>query len=220
MRIININRFAIVALLMCSTAAFAADRVRVACVGDSITAGVGAKDRRTQTYPAQLSVLLGDKYDVRNFGVSGIKMTNYKNHKNYAKAKSFEPHIVIIKLGTNDTKTRKFGSDDNKKAFATSYTAAAEELIKTFQSLKSQPKVYLCTPVPVFRDRWGINERSVVEDVNPLVAELSKTMKLPTIDLYKALTGKGKMVPDGVHPNEHGYKIMAETIADSLTHSR
>ena len=47
--------------------------VRVACVGDSITEGAGVRDPNKR-YPAQLGVLLGANYDVKNFGVSGTTM--------------------------------------------------------------------------------------------------------------------------------------------------
>ena len=45
--------------------------VKVACVGDSITYGAGIKDRKKNSYPAQLQSLLGEGYQVRNFGNSG-----------------------------------------------------------------------------------------------------------------------------------------------------
>ena len=45
--------------------------VHVACIGDSITAGVGAG--RGASYPAKLGKLLGTKWEVRGFGVSGTK---------------------------------------------------------------------------------------------------------------------------------------------------
>ena len=51
--------------------------LRVACVGDSITYGHGIRDREHDTYPAILDSLLGDKFDVQNFGVSGT--TTLKN---------------------------------------------------------------------------------------------------------------------------------------------
>ena len=49
----------------------AAEPVRVACVGDSITFGAGVAQREVNCYPVVLNKLLGDKYQVKNFGVSG-----------------------------------------------------------------------------------------------------------------------------------------------------
>ena len=64
--------FALGILLMWCTAAPCEAQIRVACVGDSITAGYGLSDPGTQSYPAQLQALLGSGYSVGNFGVSSL----------------------------------------------------------------------------------------------------------------------------------------------------
>ena len=74
-------------------------RIRVACVGDSITFW-------TQ-YPNDLWMLLGSNYSVGNFGVGGATITvdsgkPYVNESVFQDAKEFKPDIVIIMLGTND----------------------------------------------------------------------------------------------------------------------
>ncbi|MFM9148318.1 MAG: sialate O-acetylesterase, partial [Verrucomicrobiota bacterium] len=53
-------------LLLLTMSARAAQPVKIACVGDSITPGVGAQ--RGRSYPSQLQELLGDGYLVGNFG--------------------------------------------------------------------------------------------------------------------------------------------------------
>ena len=53
--------------------------IRVACVGDSITFGYGIKDRDKMSYPAQLGKRLGNKYEVRNFGVNGHTLLSKGN---------------------------------------------------------------------------------------------------------------------------------------------
>ena len=52
----------------------ATEPLKVACVGDSITFGAGIKERETQCYPVQLGQLLGDEFEVRNFGVNGATL--------------------------------------------------------------------------------------------------------------------------------------------------
>lgn len=81
--------------------------IRLACVGDSITQGDGlAAD---DSYPSQLQALLGEEWKVGNFGVSGRTLLKKGDHpywteSAYQKALEFEPDVVIIMLGTNDTK--------------------------------------------------------------------------------------------------------------------
>jgi len=206
------------AVVLCSWAAIsgAEEKLKVACIGDSITFGVGAKDRNTLSYPAQLQATLGDKYEVMNCGKSGIKMTNYLKGWQQ-KITDFQPDIVTIKLGTNDTKGRKFDPPPgNKEAFNKAFSDSAAELIAFLQGLESKPRIFICLPVPVFIDKWGINEKALVEDVIPSLNKIAKDNKLPVIDLYTPCKGKEKDVPDGVHPNEKIYAILAETIAKAI----
>ena len=69
-------------------------KVKVACVGDSITFGAGVKNRQQLCYPAQLGKLLGDEYHVENFGISARTMLAkgnypYTNEKVYKKSLKF-----------------------------------------------------------------------------------------------------------------------------------
>src|SRR5690606_25963367 len=83
------------------------DPIKIACVGNSITYGSGIVDREHNAYPAQLRAMLGEGYEVRNFGVGGATLLNkgdkpYRKTEAYADALRFKPDIVFIKLGTND----------------------------------------------------------------------------------------------------------------------
>src|SRR3954451_2825248 len=102
--------FIVIALALSAVPSFAraaapAAKIKVACVGDSITYGSGLKDRAKESYPVVLQGLLGDKYEVRNFGVSGATLLKkgdkpYDKEKAYPQALDFRPDIVVIKLGT------------------------------------------------------------------------------------------------------------------------
>jgi len=135
-----------------------ASAIKVACVGDSITQGSGAQ--KGKSYPAQLQGLLGDGYQVGNFGVSARTLLKkgdfpYWKEKKYQDALAMEPAIVVIMLGTNDTKPQNW-------KFEAEFDADYRELVKSFQSLKSKPKVFVCRPVPVpGKGNYGINEENI-----------------------------------------------------------
>lgn len=187
---------------------------KIACVGDSITFGAGIKDRATKSYPAQLQALLGDDYEVRNFGVSGATLLKNGN-KPYWKlpqfqaAQDFQPDIVIIKLGTNDSKP---GNWKHREEFRDDYV----EMVELFQDLASKPDVYVCLPVPVFATRWGINEETVKGEVIPLVKKVARKTRAEMIDLYAPLEGKPELLPDKIHPNADGAEVMAKTIQAAI----
>ena len=95
--------------------------IKIACIGNSITYGVGTRNPAKDSYPAVLGQMLGDGYEVRNFGVSARTMlmkgdNPYMKEERYRQALDYNPDIVTIKLGTNDTKPQnwRYKSDFKK----------------------------------------------------------------------------------------------------------
>src|SRR3954471_17052480 len=162
--------FVIAVVAALTSSAFAADRAaktKVACVGDSITFGAGIKDR-AKTYPADLQNLLGDQYDVKNFGVSGATLLKkgdkpYDKEKAYKASLDFKPDVVVIKLGTNDSKPQNW--DKHKDDFAVDYKA----MIDAFRQANPQVKVYCAFPVPVYPPgAFKIRDEIVKPEIVPL----------------------------------------------------
>ncbi len=201
-------------VLAFNSAAFAAEKIKVACVGDSITAGSGVKDPKNR-YPTQLGELLGADYDVKNFGNSGSTMLDdgdkpYKKQKSYTDAVAFAADIVVIKLGTNDSKPKNW---DKKEGF----TASTKTLVEALQAANPKVKVYLCYPVPVIaQGNFGIRDEIVKNEIIPLIKKSAEEMKLPVIDLYTALDKKPELFPDRVHPNDDGAKLIAKTVFEAV----
>lgn len=182
-------------------------RTRVACVGDSITAGSGLSFPEVQAYPAVLGELLGPAYEVRNFGVSGTTLLREGDHPYvdtaaYTAAREFLPNVVVIVLGTNDSKPQNW---QHHAAFERD----ASSLVRAFEYLPSQPTVYVCTPPPVFHDRWGINDATVRREIAPKWRQLCAREGWALIDLQEALRGRESEFPDGVHPDVNGARTLA-----------
>lgn len=185
---------------------------RVACVGDSITQGSGAA--RGKSYPSQLQELLGNKWEVGNFGVSGRTLLKkgdhpYWNEKAYKSALSVAPHVVIIMLGTNDTKPQNWKFSDE---FYQDYA----ELVKSFQDLPGKPIVFVCRPCPVpGKGNFGINDKNL-QVVIQQVDKLAKDKNLRIIDMHQALKDHPEMLPDRVHPNTDGAGLMAKAASEAV----
>jgi len=196
------------------------DIIRVACVGDSITYGDKlGKRRMTKSYPAQLQVLLGGGYEVRNYGVGGMimrektkkdrKQNSYWNTKKIPLIKEFRPHIIIIMLGTNDAAQAPHDKYwHSREAFVKSYL----KMVKLFQSFPSSPRVLICYPPPPFHDKRWKRELVMESEILPGIKEVSKKMKVTIIDLYSIFKGKPELFVDGIHPNPKGQALIAETI--------
>ena len=187
--------------------------LKLACVGDSITQGSGAANG--MSYPAQLRALLGPEWEVGNFGVGGRTLLKKGDHPYwqedaFKKARDFSPDAVVIMLGTNDTKPQNWKFKDE-------FEGDYRELVKTFQDLKSSPRVYICRPVPVpAPGNYGINEEALQQQM-PILAKLTSELKTGTIDMYAALEGKPQLLPDRVHPNTEGAGEMAKAAFQTLT---
>ncbi|RKD88288.1 GDSL-type esterase/lipase family protein [Mangrovibacterium diazotrophicum] len=187
--------------------------VKIACVGDSITEGVGTQVWNKSSYPVILDSLMGPDYVVMNCGRSAATMLKNSDMP-YWKCNElddvfiYQPDVIVIKLGTNDSKDHNW----NAAAYEQDYQA----LIDTFQSIPTHPKIYMCLPAPAFEKRWNINDTTIREQVIPIIERLASVNSLPVIDVYTGLQGQAGHFPDGIHPDEAGAKKLAEVIAEGL----
>jgi len=188
--------------------------IKVACVGKSITEGFGRENK--DSYPNQLDVLLGDEYYVRNYGVGGRTLLKngdypYWDETIFQIAQDFQPDIVIILLGTNDSKPQNWAYKDE---FYYDYA----DMVNEFRNLESAPEIFVGFPPPVFQDAWGINDPVVHDEIIPLIDSVRTTMHTFHINFYDNMINMGDLFPDGIHPNAAGYGEMARIAAEAILH--
>jgi len=184
--------------------------IRVACVGDSITQGVGVSNPAQNSYPAQLFKNLGEGWNVQNFGKSGATLIEtgdrpYTDTAQYIPSHDFNPHIVVIMLGTNDMKTTNISEIDR-------YVSDYKTLIDSYKNLVSNPIVYICYPPPSYGSFAGITNANIVNILLPKIQSVSRANGVEIIDIYGALSDKSSLFPDTLHPNNAGAKIIADTV--------
>ena len=185
--------------------------LRVACIGNSITDGMGIDMSEVYGYPAVLQRLLGKNYNVKNFGVSARTLMNkgdlpYMKEQAWADAQAFLPNIVVIKLGTNDSK-------DYNWIHGADYGADLQKMVDTLRALPSKPQIYVCSPIPAARI-WGISDSVIVNGEIPAIKRVVKKNKLAYIDLHTEFKPtEGLMQRDGIHPTDKGAAQLAKIIA-------
>ena len=180
--------------------------IRVACVGDSITGDCG--------YPSDLQLLLGDNYTVGNFGASGSTVLlnswkPYMDQPEFQSAKSFEPNIVIIMLGTNDDLMELHQYNES---FEHDYT----QLITSFQQLQSKPQIWIALSPPIFSNSSDLSPTYLIDTIIPKTQDLANKMNLPTIDVYSAFGDRADYFKDGVHPNSQGAALIATEVYNAI----
>ncbi len=203
-----------VLLVFCTCGSQAA---KVACVGDSITDGANISDRQNNSYPAQLESMLrkfDNAWETENFGVGGATLLRhgdlpYLEQPAYNQALSWNPDVVVIMLGTNDSKSYNWIYKDE---FVPDYCA----FIDSFTALSSRPEIWICKPVPAFKLNFSITNEIIRDEIIPLIDEIADQRDVRVIDLYTPLLGASDLFPDGIHPNAEGAGLMAEVIAPML----
>jgi len=191
------------------------DTVRVVCVGNSITAGWTTINATSDAYPAQLGSMLGNNWIVYNSGVSGRTMLRHGDYPIWNEAKfktglAFNPDIVTILLGTNDSKSWNWIYKDE---FVNDY----KSMIDTFRALPSHPVVWLGLPAPAFRDTLGIRDSIITTDIIPMIQQIALDKDCPILDFNTAMKSYAVFFTDGIHPNTTGSEAMAEVVYKALT---
>lgn len=203
----------IVLLWICMLAAFlpadCAAAVKLACLGDSITAGMLVK--KEDCWVSRIAKDLDRKAEVGNFGVSA-RCLLFKGdrpitrEKAYQDALAFKPDVLLIGMGTNDSKK---GNWSHKDDFVSNY----KEIIAEFRKRNPKVKVYCLLPIPSQEAKeGGISKERIAGEVIPLIRQVARGTKSKVIDLNKVMKDKDSLLVDGVHPNAEGHALMAEHI--------
>lgn len=189
-------------------------RIKVACVGDSITYGAGLDDPVGQSYPAVVASLLGDGYEVRNFGHSARTASDggdrpYRVSPRFAEAMDFRPDIVTVMLGTNDSKPQNWDGER--------FRASLESMVKQLKALPSHPRVIMLSPPPVGVNRYNIRDSVVLHCILADVQFVAKRLDCEYVDMYTPFSGRRAVLfPDGVHPGVEGSRSMGALVAAAV----
>jgi len=218
-----IRPFLIIAvLIVLAPQQMLAQKLKVSCVGNSITYGGGLSDPSTQSYPPQLQTLLGTtSWSVGNFGISSRTMLKngdypYWKEQIFTDAKAYLPNYVTIELGTNDSKPWNWNNRGNE--FVSNY----KEMIQIFQNLSSKPEVWIGLIPPGDKPTWGFSMVLIRDSVNARIKQVALQSGVALIDMFDALGGN--KVPwysnyfqaDSIHPTQAGEAVIAQKIKEML----
>lgn len=195
------------------------ERIKIACVGTSITYGAGLKDREHTSYPAQLEKMLGDGYHVLNFGVSGATLLRKGDHP-YMKTAIFHqvqvanPDVIVIDMGTNDSKSFN-------RIYLNEFKSDYHALIDSFQRLPAHPRIILMTAMTSFvTDTNGIWDPVIIKQINPRIQEVAFDNQVEVIDMHSPFVNQIALVPDKIHPDSAGANVIARNIYRLLSQAR
>lgn len=205
-------------LLLIAIGVNAQKKVKVACIGNSVTYGYLLKDREHEAYPAQLQLLLGNGYEVQNFGKSGTTLLSkahrpYIKEPEYKEALGYAADIVVIHLGLNDTDPRNW--PNYRDDFFSDYLS----LIDSFRNQNPDVKIWICRMSPIFpgHPRFVSGTRDWYREIQTSIESVARFAHVNLIDLEKELHLRPDLFPDYLHPTKDGAAIIAKTVCSALT---
>lgn len=207
-----------VILLIGITVAAKESRVKVACIGNSITFGSVLSDPATESYPSQLQNLLGEGYEVGNFGRPGATVLRaghnpYLKSPEFREALAFCPDIAVVHLGINDTDPRDWPEyGDN---FITDYGA----LIDSLRCVNPSVRIIIAqlSPIHARHHRFRSGTRQWLRKIQEAIPTIARSKGTELISFDRPLRDRQDLLSDGIHPNAEGAKLLAEEVNRCLT---
>lgn len=217
-------------VLFAFTGSTSREKIKVACVGDSITYGARVDDRDKHSYPAQLQALLGEGYSVENFGVGSLTLIRKGQPtvwNELPKIKEANPDIIIISLGTNDTCGMGTCGDRKCWEYKDEFESDYRDLVDELSVLPSNPIIFIAAPSPMVLETPGLNSERVaglsvrkprLQELIGMIKRVANEKNVSFIDLNEPLDHRPALFTesDGVHPNKDGYKAIAELVGKKL----
>jgi len=190
--------------------------IRITCVGASDVSS--PTPYGTPNWPDYITPMLGYEYTITNCGASGTTMIQtgnapYWNTPQYTNGLNSSPDIVIIMLGSNDSKPYNW-------IYQTNYTPDYEQLINEYRNLPSHPRIYLNTLLTAYSDgNYDIIAPIVNGQLCPIIRQIAFDEGLAIIDVNTATENMPQNFPDNIHPDIAGAKVVAQTVFNGLMSS-
>lgn len=192
--------------------AFKDQSIRVACIGNSIT----DNSHNAQAYPIKLNQLLGRDYYLLNAGHSGytlLRKGDFPYHTSpwFKEVFKFKPHVITIKLGTNDSKPFNWNSR------IAEFVPDLRWMIDTLSTISPKPRIILLTPIPAWQNANGtwpfdIRGDTIQHSVIPKIKQVAAEKGLEVFDLHTPFLPYRNLTTDGVHPSAAGLDTLAHMI--------
>lgn len=204
---------------------------KITCLGDSITAASNLdtiENYQSMSYPSQLGKILGAE-EVVNLGIGGSSIGRYWENAFVDRYQEIpeDTDVILVMGGTNDgfcASEKELGSLEKREK--DTFTGDLDELLFGLQKDYPDAQIVLITPLPNVLHDLLRKSRDYLLPQSAFVRvmkQLGEEHGIPVIDLYNSnfldthdAAVIHALMPDGVHGNETGYRMLAQHIAAQL----
>ncbi len=204
---------------------------KITCLGDSITAASNLdtiENDQSMSYPSQLGEILGAE-EVVNLGIGGSSIGRYWENAFVDRYQEIpeDTDVILVMGGTNDgfcASEKELGSLEKREK--DTFTGDLDELLFGLQKDYPDAQIVLITPLPNVLHDLLRKSRDYLLPQSAFVRvmkQLGEEHGIPVIDLYNSnfldthdAAVIHALMPDGVHGNETGYRMLAQHIAAQL----
>ena len=209
--------------------------MKILCMGDSITAGIGGTVGNG--YPDVMARILGKRHKdltVINEGRPGDSTKDYFNYletsmgtiENLSEIIGwFKPQIsydvIILMIGTNDCRTDNWVETEDSLRYIQEIVNMVFPWVKAKDDIILSSLIPLADPMPekIVGGAHEWYQGKVEKELNPGIKAISEKMGLRYFDMYSVFKDglqDGKDLYDGIHPYNKGYRLMGEAFARFL----
>ena len=135
------------------------------------------------------------------------------NDVEFRNAWKFAPDILLICLGTNDSKPQ------NWDLFGHEFFDDYRSMIDTFRVRNSHVQYLVCHPCPAYQVVWGIRDSVIIHGVIPAIDSILDYSGATKVDFYTPLIDSVALFPDYIHPNYRGSGAMARIVFNTMLES-
>lgn len=191
-------------------------KLRVACIGDSTTWGTHATRADGVTYPDCLAKMGRRRLLVRNFGVGSTTLLRRSGRAwcdtgELERAIDFKPDVLIVMFGVNEI---------SHPALLDDFLPDALWLVDQFQRAIPDSAILIATPTPLAPgDEKQPENTELATKIIPALRQVAQMKGCRMVEINQAYPPSLDYLPDGVHPNAQGNRLIAELVFNAINAS-
>ncbi|WP_028547236.1 SGNH/GDSL hydrolase family protein [Paenibacillus taiwanensis] len=187
--------------------------------GDSIALGIGASSNDKtwiSIFGTKIRNVIPD-LNITNIAIGGLNTTEVMIELgNYLNQDPYKYQAILISCGTNNARY-----DNNKR---TTFEVAQSNICSMIKFIKNSNAIpILCIPPnfvynvhELYPQTYASDSYDYFQKLVKMIRNVGISEKVIVIDNYQLFNNNSSFLSDGVHPNDDGYRLMADNLYTTL----